>query len=166
MKIPVVLSTVQVHVAAEGVLSVNLDGEPYAADRLLGRADLGTLLEEITTDLDTAVRVEVYESDGTTYADIATPPQRPAPADPPPDPPPVRAPSPVTRPHTLGGAGFDPGEEVALAYVVTRQPADADGHASINLPPALLAATRGGLVMFGLTSQKVAPVEAPAWTPA
>lgn len=158
MKIPVVLSTVQGHIDAEGVLSINLDGQPYAADRHLSRTDLGALLDEITTGLDTAVRVEVYEADGTTYADIATPPERPAPADPPS----ARAPSPMARPHALAGAGFDPGEEVALAYVVTRQPADSDGHAAINLPPALLAATRGGLVMLGLTSQKVAPVEAPA----
>ncbi|HET6826509.1 MAG TPA: hypothetical protein VFH64_11330 [Amnibacterium sp.] len=154
MKIPVVLSTVQVHIDAAGVLSVELDGEPYAAERHIGRADLGTLLDEITADRDTAVRVEVHEADGNTYADIATPPERPAPA--------ADESSPIARPHALAGAGFDPGEEVALAYVVTRQPADSDGHASINLPPALLAATRSGLVMLGLASQKVAPVEAPA----
>ena len=154
MKIPVVLSTVQVHIDAAGVLSVELDGEPYAAERHLGRADLGTLLDEITADRDTAVRVEVHEADGTRFADIATPPEPPAPA--------ADEPSPIVRPHALAGAGFDPGEDVALAYVVTRQPADSDGHASINLPPALLAATRGGLVMLGLASQKVAPVEASA----
>jgi hypothetical protein len=154
MKIPVVLSAVRVHIDTEGRLSVQLDGEPYAADRHLNRADLGALLDEITTDLDTAVRVEVQETDGTTYADIATPPEPPAPA--------ADQPSPIARPHALAGAGFDPGEEVALAYVVTRQTADADGHAAINLPPALHAATRGSLVMLGLTSQKVAPVEAPA----
>jgi hypothetical protein len=158
MKIPVVLSTVQVHIDNEGLLSVELDGAPYAADRQLSRADLAALLDEITTDLDTAVRVEVQEADGTTYADIATPPERPTPGDPSQ----VTEPSPIARPHALAGAGFDPGEEVALAYVVTRQTADSDGHASINLPPALLAATRGGLVLLGLTSQKVAPVEAPA----
>jgi len=158
MKIPVVLSAVLVHIDADGVLSVALDGEPYAADRHLGRTDLGALLDEITTDLDTAVRVEIHEADGTTYADLATPPVRQAPGDPSL----VKEPSPIPRLHTLAGAGFDPGEEVALAYVVTRQPADSDGHAAINLPPALLAATRGGLVMLGLTSQKVAPVEAPA----
>jgi hypothetical protein len=154
MKIPVVLSTVQVRIDTEGLLSVELDGEPCAADRQLRRADLAALLDEITTDLDTAVRVEVLEADGTTYADIATPSERPAPA--------AAEPSRIAWPHALAGAGFDPGEEVALAYVVTRQTADAAGRASINLPPALLVATRGGLVMLGLTSQKVAPVEAPA----
>jgi hypothetical protein len=158
MKIPVVLSTVHVVVDADGTLSMDLDGNPYAPDRHFGRADLGTLLHEVTTELQTAVRVELREADGTTYADIATPPERPAPGDPSQ----VEGASPTPRPHTLAGTGFDPGEDVALAYVVTRQPADPDGHAAINLPPALLAATRGGLVMLGLTSQKVAPVEAPA----
>lgn len=158
MKVPVVLSAVQAHVDVKGDLSIELDGEPYAADRHLSRADLGALLDEITTDLDTAVRVEVREADGTTYADIAIPPEPPAPADPPR----TKEPSPIARPHALAGAGFDPGEEVALAYMLTRQRADADGHASLNLPPALLAATRGDLIMLGLASQKVAPVEAPA----
>ena len=158
MKIPVVLSTIQVHIDTEGLLSVELDGEPYAADRHLGRADFGALLDQITTDLDTAVRVEVQEANGTTYADIATPPEHSAPGGPSR----VKEPSLIARPHALACAGFDPREEVALAFVVARQHADADGHASINLPPALLAATRGGLVMLGLTSQRVAPVEAPA----
>lgn len=158
MKIPVVLSRVDVQVDADGQLTLTVDGQPYAEDRDLGRGDLGTLLDEITTAREAAVRVEVHEADGTGYADIATPPERPAPAGHPT----AEEPSPIARPHALAGAGFDPGEEVALAYVVTRQPADAEGHAAINLPPALLAATHGGLVMLGLTSQKVAPVEAPA----
>ena len=154
MKIPVVLSTVHIDIDTEGVLSVDIDGQPYATDWDLGRTDLRSLLDQITTELETAVRVEVRESDGATYADIATPVEPPPPA--------ADDPSPIPRPPALAGAGFHPGEEVALAYVVARQSADSDGRASINLPPALLAATRGGLVMLGLTSQTVAPVEAPA----
>ena len=100
------------------------------------------------------MRVEVHESDGTTYADIATPPDSPAPES--------EEPQPTTTTPALAGAGFRPGEEVALAYVVVRQSADSDGNASINLPPALLAATRGGLVLLGLSSQTVAPIEAAA----
>ena len=155
MKIPVVLSTVHVRRRAPTAdSSSTVDGEPYADDRHLGRADLRSVLDEITTDLGTAVRVEVRESDGTTYSDIATPPDRPAPAS--------EEPRPETATPALAGAGFRPGEEVALAYVVARQAADADGNAAINLPPALLAATRGGLVLLGLSSQTVAPIEAAA----
>ncbi|GAB4005471.1 hypothetical protein [Nocardioides ultimimeridianus] len=156
MKIPVVLSALQVQIDTEGVVSINLDGQPYATDRHLSRADLPAVLDEITTDLDTAVRVEILEADGATYADIATPPAPPASAAPS-----AEEPTATAWPHVLAGAGFDPGEEVALAYVVTRQPADSDGRASINLPPAVLAASHGSLVMLGLTSQKVAAVEAP-----
>jgi hypothetical protein len=152
MKIPIVLSTVHADVSADGRLRVDVDGEPYAFDRHLGRAELRSVLDGITTDLATGVRVEVHESDGTTYADIATPPDPSAPAS--------EAPQPPTTTPALAGAGFRPGEEVALAYVVVRQSADSDGNASINLPPALLAATRGGLVLLGLGSQTVAPIEA------
>ena len=56
-------------------------------------------------------------------------------------------------------AGFHPGEEVALAYVVVRQVADKDGNASVNLPPALVTAAREGLVLLGLGSLTVAPLE-------
>ncbi|WP_310964132.1 hypothetical protein [Nocardioides terrisoli] len=154
MKTPVVLSTVHVDIDTDGTLTVDLDGRPYADDRPLGRADLRDVLNEITTDIDTAVRVEVRESDGTTYADIATPPDPAAPAR-------DEAPS-NRRRSALAGTGFKPGEEVALAYVIARRRADPDGCASINLPPALMAATRGGLVLLGLTSQIVAPVEAPS----
>ena len=135
--------------SADGILAVDIDGRPYAPDRRLGRADLRSTIDGITSDLGTAVRVEVRESDGTTYADIVTPPE-PAPA--------ADKPSPAA----LAGFGFRPGEDVALAYVVVRQPADSDGNASINLPPALLSSTRGGLVLLGLTSHTVVPVEAPA----
>lgn len=158
MNIPVVLSVIRVHIDTEGVPSVELDGRQYAADRRLSRADIAALLDEITTDLDAAVRVEIHEADGTKYTDIATPPAPVATGGPLS----AREPSASPRPEALTGAGFDPGEQVALAYVVTRQAADADGHAVISLPPALLAATRGGLVMLGLTSQRVAAVEAPA----
>jgi hypothetical protein len=154
MKIPIVLATVHIDIDTAGVLSVDIGGKPYAADRQLNRADLRSILDEITTTQETAVRVEIREADGTLYADIATPPETPAPAS--------DDPMPPMPPPALAGAGFSPGEEVALAYIVARQSADSDGNTSINLPPALLAATRGGLVMLGLTSQTVAPIEAPA----
>ena len=152
MKIPIVLSTVHADVSADGRLLVTVDGEPYAVDRHLGRTELRSILDRITTDLGTPVRVEVRESDGTTYSDIATPPDSPARES--------EEPHPRTTTPALAGAGFRPGEEVALAYVVLRQSADSDGNASINLPPALLAAKRGGLVLLSLSSQTVAPIEA------
>lgn len=154
MKIPVVLSAVHVAIDADGVLAVDVDGVARDSEQRRTRCDLRAVIDEITSELGAPVRVEVREDDGSTYADIATPPDAPAPgaAEPPPTP---SAPA-------LAGAGFQPGEEVALAYVVVRQNADAEGNASLNVPPALLAATRGGLVLLGMTSRTVTPFEAPA----
>ena len=155
MKIPVVLSVAHVAIDADGVLAVDVDGVPRDSGQSRTRGDLRAVIDEITSDLGAPVRVEVREADGSTYADIATPPESPAPAaDAEPSPPP---PAPA-----LAGTGFQPGEEVALAYVVVRQNADAAGNAALNLPPALLAATRGGLVLLGMTSRTVTPFEAPA----
>ena len=152
MKVPIVLPTVRFDVDAEGRLEASVDGQPHAEDRRLSRDDLRSVLDAITTSLGTAVRVEVHEADGTTYSDIETPPEGTAPE--------AREPEPETATPALGGAGFRPGEQVALAYVVARQVADANGNAAINLPPALLTATRQGLVLLGLTSLTVAPVKA------
>ena len=154
MKIPVVLSVVHVAIDAEGVMTVDVDGVPRDSERRRTRGDLCALIDEIAADLGAPVRVEVREADGSTYADIATPPNRLAPA--------ATEPSPTPPSPALAGAGFQPGEEVALAYVVVRQNADAAGNAALNLPPALLAATRGGLVLLGMTSRTVTPFEAPA----
>lgn len=152
MKIPVVLTTVRFDIATSGRVTVSVDGQSYAEDRTLSRDDLRSVLREITAKLGTAVRVEVHEADGTTYSDIETPAESPARA--------AAEPELESATPALAGAGFRPGEQVALAFVVARQEADANGNAAITLPPALLAATRHGLVLLGLTSLKVAPVEA------
>jgi hypothetical protein len=155
MRIPVVLSTVHVEIGAEGELSVDINGEPHADDRHLERAELASVLDEITTDLGTAVRVEIRESDGTTYADIATPPEEPRDADAP------EPAEPVLR-SGLSARGFQPGEEVAIGYVVARQTADDTGRAALHLPPALASARRHGFVLLGMTSQAVAAIEQPS----
>lgn len=153
MKIPVVLTVVHVAIDADGVLAVDVDGVPHGSEQTRTRGDLRAVIDEITSDLGAPVRVEVHEADGSTFTDVATPPTpAPAAAEQPPTPP----------PPALAGAGFQPGEEVALAYVVVRQNADAEGNASLNLPPALLAATRGGLVLLGMSSRTVTAFEAPA----
>lgn len=153
MKTPVVLTTVRFDVDTNGRLEVTVDGQPCAEDRMLSRHDLRSVLHEITASLGTAVRVEVREADGTTYSDIETPAEKASAV--------AAEPWPWAVP-ALAGTGFRPGEQVALAYVVARQRADANGNAAINLPPALLSATRHGLVFLGLASRTVAPVEAQA----
>lgn len=154
MKIPVVLSTVHVDISAEGHLLVDIDGEPYADDRQLGRAELRSVLDQIAAGLGTAVRVEVRESDGTTYADIATPPDTVG------DEPPETA-TPTPRPG-IKGRGFHPGEEVAVAYVLCTQTAGADGQTTVHLPPTLLAKAGHSVLLIGMTSAAMAEIEQPA----
>lgn len=144
MKIPVVLPIVRVFVEPTGCLRVELDGEPYGADRALRREDLSKILGEITAEHQTAVRVEVAEADGTTYADIAT-------LSPDTDPP-AAVSVPSSPMPGLRGKGFEPGEEIAVAYVVLHQRADDTGAALFRLPPALLTRRKCALVLVGLTS--------------
>lgn len=93
------------------------------------------VIDEITSALGTTVRVEV-RADGSTFTEVAvaTPPTpTPAAADQPPSPP----------LPALAGAGFQPGEEVALAYVVIRRNGDDKGNAS-HKPPAAPWPSLGG----------------------
>ena len=158
MKIPVVLPTVHVLVDARGGLTVKVDGRPHDIDRFLTRGDLPRVIRQITTALDTPVRVNVHETDGTTYTDIAAPSQVP-PADPHRDPPPEANDPGLTPcpPQGCGiiGDGFQPGEEVAIAYVVARRTAGRDGSAAFTLPPGLMSLKRDGLVLFGTSSHVV-----------
>lgn len=152
MKIPVVLSVVHVAIDTDGVLEVDVDGTPRDLGQRTTRGDLRAVIDEITAGLGAPVRVEVREADGSTYADIVTPRESQAPA--------AAEDSPAPPSPALAGTGFQPGEEVAVAYVVLRQTTDAAGNAALNLPPALLASTRAGLVMLGMTSRTVTTIRA------
>lgn len=156
MKIPVVLPVVHVSIDGAGTLAIDVDGKPYEADRTLGRGDLGSVLDEITSERQSAVRVEVLENDGTTYADIATPPAEPSDAEA--EDPPV----PVQSLPGISGSGFRPGERVAVAYVLLHQTADATGSAVVHLPPSMISGRGASVVLFGLDSNVLAQVEASA----
>jgi hypothetical protein len=153
MRIPVALPVVHVRADEEGRISIDLDGEPYGADRALCRGHLPQVLDELINERGTAVRVEVAEADGTTYADIVTPAEGDAQVEPDLRP---------MGPPGLSGDGFRPGEQVAMAYVLTYETADETGTATLRLPPALLAGKQPTLMLVGLTSSMVVSVEAPA----
>lgn len=149
MKVPVVLPVVHVKVDADGEILVAVDGTPHHPSHPIERADLRGLLDRLTVELDSPVRVEIEEYDGTTFFDIVTPPssaeQREG----------VDSPS-VEVGSGLTATGFQAGEELALAYVVARQHADDTGSTSLNFPPALLAANRGALLLLGTSSGTIA----------
>jgi hypothetical protein len=154
MNAPVVLPVVCVRVDEAGGLTVDLDGEPYAVQRTLGRHDFPDLIRTITSELHSAVRVEVTEADGTTYTDIELPPEAPVQ-------PPTAASEAQPAPPApgIGGAGFQPGEPVAFTYVVLEQTADDDGHASVSLPASVLRGARP-MLLVGLESHVTARIEA------
>lgn len=159
MKIPVVLPTVHIDIDTGGHLTVDVDGDPHPAAAARVRGDLRAVLDSITTDLGTAVRVEVREHDGTTYSDIATPPTE-ADATPELDAAPTGAPDAhSTSSAGIRGPGFLPGEEVAVTYVVCTRTADGNGWAAVQLPAALLSKSGLRMLLVGMTSAAVAEVE-------
>ena len=151
-RVPVVMPLVDVRVDVDGTVAVRLDREPYATDTPLHREDLQRLLGKLATDLDTPIRVEVREADGSTFTDIVTPePQDVRLSDPPR---PATAPPDQTTGETASGR-FLPLEDVAVAVVVAHQTASEDGVANLRLPPALLEAHAGRLVLVGQQSGAV-----------
>lgn len=156
-RVPVVMPVVDVRIDVEGTLSVRLDREPYATDSLLHRDDLQRLLRDLATDLDTPIRVEVREADGSAFTDIVTPESHDVRL---PDPPwPATAPADETAGEMVGEmvgktapGRFLPLEDVAVAVVVAHQTAREDGVAHLRLPPVLLEAHAGRLVLVGQQS--------------
>jgi hypothetical protein len=152
-RVPVVMPVVDVRVDVEGTLSVRLDREPYATDSQLHRDDLQGLLRELAAHLNTPIRVEMREADGSAFTDIVTPDSHDVGL---PDPPrPATAPVDETASEMVGETAcgrFLPLEDVAVAVVVAHQTASEDGKANLRLPPALLEAHAGRLVLVGQQS--------------
>lgn len=141
IQVPVVLPKIDVTVDEHGKLDVRLDREPYLADTDLGRADLRRVVEDIARDAGTVVRVDVREVDGSVFSDFVSPPA--------PDAAPTAdtAPSMAAPVGRVFGAGFAPGERVAVAVVVADVIADDTGTASVRLPPALLSSHGDKLIV-------------------
>jgi hypothetical protein len=142
LKVPVVMPLIEVIINDDGYLDIRLDREPYTPEGAVTRRELASLVESIADDLGAPVRVEVHESDGTTYTDIVTPDGR------------VREQSAADRVPQTAPSAFLPDEEVSVAVILGHHQ---HGAASLEsrLPPALLAAHRGNVVLLGRTSGTV-----------
>lgn len=161
---PVVLPHVVITVAEAGVLDVTVDGAdfPPPEDGAWTRGTFGGLLDAITADRTSTVRIEVRETDGSAFTDIIRGRSRPTPE------------RPETEPQDQRGAhaknkgtqgpvlvevtadGFVPGEDVAVAVIVSHTDATGTGSARTLLDrgqlASLLRAGTGEVVLLGRVS--------------
>ncbi|WP_182355075.1 hypothetical protein [Flaviflexus huanghaiensis] len=132
---PVELPHVLVTVAEDGTLTVTVDGTPFPPSdgTVWTRAAFGPLMDAITKDRTIAVRVEVRESDGSVFTDIlrARKPRRAtAPTETPvPETRRSRHARRVPRLTEVTAGGFIPGEDVAVATIVSHTDAAGTGEA-------------------------------------
>lgn len=160
---PVELPHVLVTVAEDGTLAAMVDGIPFASPdaNVWTRATFGPLMDAITKDRTIAVRVEVRESDGSVFTDIlrTRKPRRAVV--------PSEAPVPETRRSRHGrrgprlaevtAGGFVPGEDVAVATIVSHTDATGTGEARalIDLDD-LPAGTSHEVILLGRISGTLA----------
>lgn len=163
---PVALPLVVMTIRPDATMTVTVDGEPYEPPPFgppWGRASFAAILDELTGQHRCPIRVEVHEADGTTFTDIITPPARrhralvPAPMpEPSPEPPAPPATGTIPRPRAfvaVSGAGFIPGEDVAVALIVAHTDASPDGTARAFLTAgARTLNTEAEVVLLGRVS--------------
>lgn len=136
-----------------GALDVTVDGNPVdppAGSEGWRRDDLATILDTLTSEHGQPLRVEVRESDGSTFTDILTPPRRPGSSS-------------DTAPASgeggfrgiVTGAGFIPGEQVTVAVAVLTTSAGPTGTARAWLSLAHTTQPAGEVVLIGRISGTV-----------
>lgn len=135
-----------------GTLEVTVDGHPVhppGNGEGWRREDLATILDRLIGERDQPLRVEVRETDGSTFTDILTPPR-----------PPIS--SGTASGSVAGGfrgivtgAGFIPGEQVTVAVAVLTTSAGPTGTARAWLSLAHTTQPAGEVVLIGRISGTV-----------
>ncbi|XPP25598.1 MAG: hypothetical protein ACNYNX_08055 [Leucobacter sp.] len=158
---PVVVPVVEFVIEADGLMAVTVDGVPYLPEPFAPgwrRDSFPVILDALTAQYRSPLRVQVREADGSTFTDIITPPRERA-APKPWDSPaptgviaqPVRGVQPVL--HQVEGSGFVPGEDVAVAVVHAYTDASHDGIVRALLTPEQsAAAVTGEVILLGRVS--------------
>ena len=155
---PVELPHVLVTVAEDGTLTATVDGTPFPSPDASAwtRATFGPLMDAITKDRTIAVRVEVRESDGSVFTDIlrTRKPRRAAL--------PSKSPVPETRRNRharrvprlaeVTAEGFVPGEDVAVATIVSHTDAAGIGEARTLIDLDELPDGTHEVILFGRIS--------------
>ena len=156
---PVVLPLAVITVDTYGILTVTLDGADYPPPSPTvpwSKARFADLLDMLTLDRTRTIRVEVHESDGSTFTDIIhashTPRTHPYEKT-------AGAPRRARHRHTpdiieVTGAGFTPGEDVTIALAHTTTEATAAGTARATLNLGELPADGADILLIGSTSAR------------
>lgn len=167
---PVVLPHVLITITETGHLDVTVDGTdfpPPSKGEAWTRSTFGTLLDAITKDRTTTVRIEVHESDGTMFTDIIHSRRRTTPKTEPPHADSGKrrskhaktkhtqdAPGPVLVEVTADG--FVPREDVAVAVIVSHTDTSHTGDVRALLDKHQLTSAwsedTGEVVLFGRVS--------------
>mgnify|MGYP001185032188 CR=1 FL=1 len=158
---PVELPHVVITVAADGTLTATVDGTPFASPdgTAWTRATFGPLMDAITKDRTIAVRVEVRESDGSVFTDILRtrkPRRAAAPSETPvPETRRSRHARRVPRLAEVTADGFVPGEDVAVAAIVSHTDATGTGEARALIDLDDLPDGTHEVILFGRISGTV-----------
>lgn len=171
LPVPVALPLVVATVQSDETIEVTVDGVMLMQGPI-ARDALGRVLSAIAEDKQCPIRAEVHEADGQVFADIITPPpprsrfaappvleRLSAPSLPEPAvrhvtaPPPVRSEAPGRSQAPalveVTGEGFIPGEDVAVAVIVSHTSAGGNGTARALLDHNRLPQDADGVVLFG-----------------
>ena len=137
VQVPVVLPRVVIDITADGTMTVTVDGHPHKPAPFAppwAREEFGHILNQLTEQHHSPVRVQVREADGTTFTDIITPgkPRRPEPG------PEVEAPARML-PELVALRGESSVAGEALAVTVTHSGTVHDGIVRSVLTPAQAA---------------------------
>lgn len=157
---PVVVPVVEFTISADGAMTVTVDGAPYLPEPFAPgwrRESFPAILDALAARHRMPLRVQVREADGSTFTDIITPPRERPTARPweRPTPETVSPPIPAAQPvlHQVAGAGFVPGEDVAVAIIHAHTDASPDGTARALLTTdQAVAAVTGEVILLGRVS--------------
>ncbi|WP_019482643.1 hypothetical protein [Arthrobacter sp. TB 23] len=164
---PVVLPHVIITVTEPGVLKVTVDGNPFpppADEHIWTRNAFGILLNAITKDRTSAVRIEIRETDGSVFTDIIRPGRRTTREPPSAAELEKQCGNHATRTRApqlieVTADGFASDENIAVAVIVSHTDAAGTGHAHTLLDKtqhaSLLRDGCGEVVLLGRISGAV-----------
>lgn len=147
---PVSVSLLLLVVHEDGTLAAILDQVPVAPPvgvEAWRRSMFGQIVDQVTNGREVPVRVEVRESDGTSFTDILPAAKR-TPKHAPEPPKPAKKSRPADPILVDGGDGFIAGEDVAVAIITGHTDASHEGHVRALLDPKTITATEATEVLL------------------